>query len=227
MKRASHSFGGSWTKDKLERVRKYLEAYTTILSKKHFKFAYIDAFAGTGYRTAKNSDESEDPLFPEFSEKETQDFLEGSARVALQAMPRFSKYIFIEKKGKHIPELQRLKDEFPLLAEDIKIENEDANDYLNSLCLQSDWSGHRAVLFLDPYGMQVKWETLKAIAATEAIDLWLLFPLGVAVNRLLKKNGKINDTVKERLDGMFGTPIGTRRSTGRLLLRVSSVRKVQ
>ena len=39
-----------------------------------------------------------------------------------------------------------------------------------------DWSLHRAVLFLDPYGMQVEWATIEAVAKTKAIDLWLLFP---------------------------------------------------
>ncbi len=46
-----------------------------------------------------------------------------------------------------------------------------------------DWSAHRAVLFLDPYGAQVEWETIEAVAATKAIDMWLLFPLGIGVNR--------------------------------------------
>ena len=51
MKRSTQLFGGNWSVDKLERVRKYLSAYTTILSnhKDKYKFAYIDAFAGTGY----------------------------------------------------------------------------------------------------------------------------------------------------------------------------------
>lgn len=30
MKRAKQRFGGDWTNEKLERVRKYLSAYTTI-----------------------------------------------------------------------------------------------------------------------------------------------------------------------------------------------------
>ncbi len=60
-------------------------------------------------------------------------------------------------------------------------------------------------MFLNPYGMQVKWETIEAIAETQAIDLWLLFPLGVAVNRLLRNDGQISPKVAQRLDEMFGT----------------------
>jgi three-Cys-motif partner protein len=39
----------------------------------------------------------------------------------------------------------------------------------------------------------------------KAIDLWLLFPLGVAVNRLLKKDAKIPEAWRKILDTMFGT----------------------
>jgi len=52
--------------------------------------------------------------------------------------------------------------------------------------------------------MQVTWETVEAIAGTKAIDLWYLFPLGVAVNRLLKKDGEINEAIKGSLDRLFG-----------------------
>ena len=43
---------GPWAEDKLECLRKYLAAYTTILRKQRFKgYGYVDAFAGAG--TAK------------------------------------------------------------------------------------------------------------------------------------------------------------------------------
>ena len=60
-------------------------------------------------------------------------------------------------------------------------------------------------MFLNPYGMAVKWNTIEAIANTQAIDLWILFPLGMAVNRLLRKDAKINRTVRNTLNEFFGT----------------------
>ena len=131
-------------------------------------------------------------------------FLDGSARIALQVEPRFHKYIFIEKDPNRFAELQKLKEEFPHLAEDIKLENKDANSFLKGLCQGPSWKNHRAVLFLDPFGMQVTWDTIEAIGQTQAIDLWLLFPLGVAVNRILTKSGRISPTWRNKLDEMFG-----------------------
>ena len=203
---ACHNFGGNWTTLKLERVRKYLCAYTTIMSKQTFRFAYIDAFAGTGYRTLKESGDSTELMLPKMFEKDVQKFFDGSARVALEVKPRFSKYIFIEKNESRFGELQRLKEEFPDLQTDIKLVQNEANSCLQELC-NHDWlsSGRRAVLFLDPYGMAVKWKTIEAIANTQAIDLWILFPLGMAVNRLLRNDAQINRTIQNTLNEFFGT----------------------
>jgi three-Cys-motif partner protein len=204
MPTAPQDFGGDWTSDKLERVRKYLVAYATIMKDKRLRFAYIDAFAGTGYRTQIKSKEQPSLLFPELVDEESQDFLDGSARIALQVKPRFNRYIFIEKDPERYAELEKLREEFPHLKEDITLENADANTYLQDLCLKRNWRGHRAVLFLDPYGMQVPWATIEAIAATKAIDLWILFPLGVAVNRMVTKSGQMSGSWRRKLDIMFG-----------------------
>lgn len=195
----------SWTQDKLERIRKYLVAYTTIMQKRSHKFAYIDGFAGTGYHELKQEEsDGGASLFPEVGEPEVQAFLDGSARIALQVNPRFGKYIFIEKSTKKTAELEKLRSDFPDKADDIIIHNDDANDRLQQLCGKS-WASCRAVLFIDPFGMQLTWDTLKGVAKTKAIDTWILFPVS-AVNRLLKQDGKIPDAWRRRLDTMFGEP---------------------
>lgn len=196
-------FGGDWTEIKLRKIEKYLHAYAQIMKDKDFVYAYIDAFAGTGYRTA---DEEEQNLLLPLIEPESQRFLEGSAPIALKVTPRFSKYIFIEKDPERFKELEKLKTEFPDLSDDIILENQEANEYIQELC-SKQWLTHkrRAVMFLDPFGMQVQWNTIEAIANTKAIDLWLLFPLGVAVNRMLTRNAQIPAAWKDRLNLLFGT----------------------
>jgi three-Cys-motif partner protein len=201
-------FGGGWTQEKLERVRKYLVAYTTIMRKYHFEYAYIDAFAGTGYRELRQDQDGPAGglLLPELAEADCQGFLDGSARIALQVEPRFTKYIYIERDPARFAELRTIGGEYPDRKDDIVLVNEDANEFLRRICLTRNWERHRAVLFLDPFGMQVRWDTLEAIASTRAIDMWLLFPLGMAVNRLLRRDGKIREAWRRRLDLMFGEP---------------------
>ena len=198
-------FGGDWTDKKLEILRKYLEAYVIALSRQSFELLYIDAFAGTGYREMTGDGLEEGLLFPEIAEQEPQRFLDGSARVALKIKRPFHRYLFIEKSPRKCQELRNLKKQFPLLADRIEVEDKECNGYLRAFCHNTNWAGKRAVLFLDPFGMQVEWDTVEAVARTHAIDTWILFPLGIGVSRLLKNDGDIPETWKTCLTRLFGT----------------------
>lgn len=199
-----HLFGGDWTEIKLEILKRYLEAYSIALKKQTFKTAYIDAFAGTGYRTLRPTEAEDNLLFPDLAAEAPQKLLEGSARLALKVEPHFDAYIFIEKDLERCIQLKNLKAEFPHLARNIQIRQGDANKIIQNLC-EKNWATRRAVLFLDPYGMQVEWATIDRIAKTGAIDLWVLFPLGIGVNRLLPRTGQIPSGWRARLDTFLGT----------------------
>lgn len=186
-----HEFGGDWTELKLDSVRQYLEAYIKALKGKPFELEYIDAFAGTGYRDVESDEEGE-----------TRKFLDGSARIALQ-LDGFARYTFVEKNPEHLKALEGLKKEFP--NRNIEIINEDANTYIQQRCT-GRWTKRRAVMFLDPYGLDVEWKSVEAIARTEAIDLWYLVPIGQEINRHLSKDvNKISEANAQRLTRALGT----------------------
>jgi three-Cys-motif partner protein len=204
----THRFGGDWTTRKLDVVAGYLRGYTKALKNTTFQKLYIDAFAGTGYRTIKKDRQADSKLatlFSDLAETEPQALLDGSARIALQTAPPFDRYLFIEQDADRCTSLKHLQEEFPDLASRIDVRQNDANEAIRSICSGGDWHRQRAVLFLDPYGMQVEWSTIEAIAGTKAIDLWLLFPLGMGVNRLLTRSGDIPESWRRRLDLMLGT----------------------
>ena len=203
-------FGGGWTDLKLKVLEKYLSAYTKVFANKrsYFRLAYIDAFAGTGSLNKKKKDNKQELLF-EFSENieaKEKASLRGSTKIALESEPFFDKYIFIEQDKKRVVELKKMVyEEFPHLKEKVSIQNEEANETLKNLC-DKEWKKHRAVVFLDPFGMEVEWQTITAIARTKAIDLWILFPLGVGVNRMLMRNREdIPPKWSDILDKIFGT----------------------
>ena len=191
MNTRGQKFGGPWTEQKLECVSKYLHAYTQIMKDREFHFMYIDAFAGTGYRELK----------PE-NDIAIQHFFAGSARRALEVKPPFKEYIFIEENKSSFAELQKLTDEFP--HHNIKCLNKDANRYLTNLFQERDWRTNRALVFLDPYGMGVEWRTIESLAKIQAIDLWLLFPIGMGVSRSLKNDGEIAPSERQKIDLIFG-----------------------
>lgn len=198
-------FGGGWTQEKLARVSSYLTAYTSALKNmSFFTLMYIDAFAGTGYRSIKTEDQLNFGLI-DLAGEDAQNFHDGSAKIALRTIPRFKKYYFIEQDYVKCRELEKLKVEFHDKAADINIICDDANIAIKNICAtMMRQKNIRAVLFLDPFGMNVSWDTIEAIAKTEAIDMWYLFPLGVGVNRLLMKDGNIPESWQKKLDSIFG-----------------------
>ncbi len=193
-----HSFGGPWTQRKLGVVREYLKLYATALKNQSFQRIYIDAFAGTGDRIDKRRETLPLLDLPEFEA-----VAKGSARLALEIEPPFHRYILIERATRRASELAELKKEFP--NRNIEIINADANDAIAELCRTTSWPGTRGVVFLDPYGLQVTWDTLVVIARTKALDVWILFPSGMGLNRLLTKSGDIPREWQETLDRSLGT----------------------
>jgi len=203
-------FGGAWTEQKLEKLEKYLKAYRRIFDvnekAQHFTTMYIDAFAGCGYRTEEaESIEPDECLFPEASDEETHGLYRGSPRIALELSSKFDKYVFIDNDPNNIAELRDLKREYGALSDSITVYNEDANVKLGEICRTTDWTKHRAVTFLDPCGMQVGWELIESVAATKAVDLWFLFPLGSSVMRLLTRNELPRQGWSEALTKALGT----------------------
>ena len=188
--------GGEWTNEKLERVRKYLRAYRAIFTAneraRHFTTWYVDAFAGTGYRIPKRTEVEEEKL------------LKGSAIQALEIEQPFDKYLFIEKKRSNVLELSKISDNYPALANRIQFVKGDANIELMKWCQTINWRKNRAVVFLDPFGMEVTWSLLETIANTGGIDLWLLFPL-FGINRHLTRRGKPRQEWADRVTQTFGS----------------------
>jgi three-Cys-motif partner protein len=124
----------------------------------------------------------------------------------MQSEPPFLSYIFIEHDVLALAKLERaLREKFPQRISLAKFESGDANAVLKRLC-GGDWSRHRAVLFLDPYGMEVEWSTMEAIARTQAIDVWILFPAGIGVNRQLPVDGNVPGWARAAFTRLFGTP---------------------
>jgi len=200
-------FGGDWTKEKLDLLAKYLSAYVKIFTKnpqaQFFHTVYVDAFAGTGYIRRARKDIAQFGLFEELSEDEAKEYTKGSAVRALEVEPGFKEYLFVERDPHRFRELESLKERYP--GKMISVKNVDANEYLKSWCSETDWRKTRAVIFLDPYGMQVEWSLVEQIAGTHGVDLWLLFPLGAAVMRLLKKRELPPQGWADRVTAIVGT----------------------
>ncbi len=56
-------------------------------------------------------------------------------------------------------------------------------------------------MLLDPFGMQIDWESIASLKETRS-DVWILIPTGVIVNRLLDKKAELKNIKK--LESFFG-----------------------
>ena len=189
----SMQYGGSWTEDKLEILRRYLDEYTTALKYKGFRLIYVDAFAGPGWRTQKS-----------FYTNDYNDFQElhkGSPQIALEIDDKpFDKLVFIEKDPQKVASLNKLKEKYP--KRNIEIIKGDANKEIPKIC-QGLHRNDRAVAFLDPFATAVDWDTVEIIAETKKIDCWILFPL-MAVTRMMSKDRQHSPAIDIQLDRIYG-----------------------
>jgi three-Cys-motif partner protein len=195
-------FGGGWSDEKLDALRSYLSAYTQALSKTSFERIYIDAFAGAGTREV--TPDSEDQLFEETLPEEDAGYRHGSPLIALGTEPPFHRFVFIERDAGSIAKLQaQVIHSFPARSDAVSFRHGEANQMLQELTRES-WKTRRGVAFLDPFAVHVKWDTIKMVAATEAIDMWLLFP-AMAVNRMLPRSGIVPPKWATKLTETFGS----------------------
>ncbi len=197
-------FAHKHTEVKLKSVFDYANFYTRALREKPnptdpYRLHYLDAFAGTGEIPVAATDM---PLLSEMID--ASEIMVGSARRALSVQIPFSRYVFADAKKKNTRELSKLLNEFPHLRERIEITHSDANAVVQDFCANLT-SKDRALVFLDPFGNQVKWQTLEVIARTGKIDLWYLFPAWLGVARQVKSNGLVLSDAEASIDQMFGT----------------------
>lgn len=212
------NWGGTWTEEKLDAFEKYVKAYLTIMKKyateNDWILFYFDAFAGSGSREAiiEEVNGGEENLFgdEEIEEIAEQASYKGAAERVLGIDIEgfsFDYYYFVDKNEKSLRVLrERLTSLFPNKAHCMAFKPGDANERILELVnYATKHPKCAALVLLDPFGMQLDWRTIQVLKDIKHIDLWILVPSGVIINRLLTRSGKI--MCPERMEKSFGLPI--------------------
>lgn len=210
------SWGGIWTEQKLDTFESYVRAYLTIMNtfrdKFHWKLLYFDGFAGSGTRKNDDPDKEVKKLKTLFGDEliDTADLsvYQGAAErvVSLESKAKlrgFDYYYFIDKQEVNCTALELKLSQYETIGRKV-FRPGDANMQALNLAnaLRRD-KNMKALALLDPFGMQINWEVIESLSGPN-IDLWILIPSGVIVNRLLKTNGEL--MYPERLVQFFGLP---------------------
>jgi three-Cys-motif partner protein len=198
----SADWGGPWTEKKLDAFVKYVKAYLIIMEKyPQWKTIYFDGFAGSGSKEIEiNSD-----LYRQLkiTEEEERIYKGAAERVlALDDNLGFDYYYFIDKKESSLEKLQNnLSQKVDLIKRKASFKAGDANKWIMDLANALTTQNYAALVFLDPFGMQIDWSSIEALKGTRS-DVWILVPTGIIVNRLLDKAGELKYT--DKLQSFFG-----------------------
>jgi len=200
-----NTWGGTWTEKKLDAFEKYVNAYLTIMNKYRDKFSwkliYFDAFAGSGAR--ENICDNKTAIKPIFDiQSEEISVYKGAAERVLNIQQRgFDYYYFIDKDEVSNNNLEQKLKLFKTSKMLVFRAKEDGNEQIKQLSEALQDKSYKALVLLDPFGMQVDWKSIELLKNT-GTDLWILIPTGVIVNRLLDKKGKL--THIDKLVSFFG-----------------------
>lgn len=153
---------GYWSEIKLDIIRDYAKAYSTILAaqkKPRLQHLYIDAFAGAGIHLSKSTGKE----------------IEGSPLIAVNTQPPFVEYHFIDLDGLRVDNLRSIFGQ----RQDIHIHHGDCNQIMLEKVLPrvqfQDFK--RGLCLLDPYGLHLNWDVIRSAGEVGTIDLFLNFPI--------------------------------------------------
>jgi len=156
------------TEGKLECLRKYLPALNKILRSKvpNRPRYYVDLFSGPG----KCIDRYGNPC-------------DGSPLIAVKTEPPFTNFIFVDINEDYRNALRRRLEAIP----NVDVKCGDCNVVVSEVLSMMN-TYDPCFVFLDPFGLGLKWETVETLSRKRRIDLLINFPVG-AVCRSMKKVG--------------------------------------
>lgn len=178
---------GKWSEVKLEIIRKYASAFSTIVGAQKFTKVYIDGFAGAGMHVSKSTGAK----------------VTGSPLNALAVAPPFDEFHFVEKNPKKVAHLR----EFVADRSEAKIHVGDCNEILPRDVLPTvrykDF--RRALCLLDPYGLHLRWEVVAKAGEMGTIDVLINFPvMDMNMNALFWDSSKVNPAQAARMTAFWG-----------------------
>lgn len=188
---------GYWSEIKLDIIREYASAYSTILTAQDrpaLKHVYIDAFSGAGFHVAKG----------------TMDLIWGSPTSVLLISPPFKEYHFIDLDKGNIETLEqqvRSRTQGPYTADSVHFYNADCNEVLLSTVFPKvryeDYL--RALCLLDPYGLHLDWQVIETAGRMKSIEIFLNFPIMDINRNVLRRDPTTADPKQvERLNRYWG-----------------------
>jgi three-Cys-motif partner protein len=183
------------TLEKLNTIQSYIDQFATAMKPtgRNTGFRgfqernYIDLFSGPGMCVVQGSDQE----------------VPGSPILALSARFPLSNYYFADIDQNYISALKQrayaLKGSASLSK---RYFAGDSNEKVHEILrhINKKWSVNLALI--DGFGVECRWSTIEALASCRRMDLIVLFPQGMSINRNLRQWAESESST---LDAFFGT----------------------
>jgi three-Cys-motif partner protein len=159
---------GPWAEDKLSHLDEYCATFNKATHKKWEKRIYIDLFSGPGKCVRKGTKR-------EFN---------GSPLLALNCDIPFTHYFFNDIKLEYIEALKKRTQSYNYSIDYV---NQDCNlavdEILNKIPEHSI-----CFAYIDPYYLEIKFDTIKKLTMSRPVDLLIVFHIGMARRNFFQPN---------------------------------------
>lgn len=179
---------GVWSELKLEIIRNYAQAYSTILNRQTgLRHMYIDGFAGPGVHLTRRTGE----------------WIPGSPLNALSIKPGFKEFHFIDAEADRTSQLLQLAGNRP----DVFAYSGDCNEILpKQVFPRAEYSKFgRALCLLDPYNIDLAWNVVALAGQMQTIEIFLNFMImDMNMNVLRHDPESVHPSQIERMERFWG-----------------------
>jgi three-Cys-motif partner protein len=177
---------GVWSEVKLAIVREYAAAYSMIMEAwrrdkiNRLSWIYIDGYAGPGYHVSKA----------------TGKVVDGSPVIAMNIVPAFHEYHFIDTESARSQQLRDIAGD----RKNVHTYTEDCNTVLlRDVFPRAKHSDYRrALCLLDPYNIDLTWEVIEAAGRSGSVDMFLNFMIMDINRNALRK--RVEKSLQSKMD---------------------------
>lgn len=174
---------GYWALDKLSHLEKYCTIFNTATYKQWKNRVYIDLFSGPGICRIKG-------LKREFN---------GSPLLALNCATPFTHYYFNDINPEYI---EALKKRTQSSGYNIEYINKDCNLAVDEILTKIPRYSI-CFAYIDPYYLEIKFDTITKLTVNRAVDLLITFQIGMAKRNIFQPNFEMKQFFPPNVDWKF------------------------
>ncbi len=198
---------GLWATDKLDYLRRYIEAFETAMRTHWAVRNFLDLMAGPGKNRIRD----------------TKQIILGSPLLSLTTKYPFTGYFFIDFDPANTSALEERCKASPSLG-NVHLKTGDCNILVNDVVKELKLNEHKSLnlAFLDPEGLELRWSTVAQLVNIRRMDMIINYPQSGLTRMMTNVYQSVDENV---IDLFFGTREWRKIYAGYLARRTFSIHR--